>query len=276
MLILVPALAFISCSSEDDDLQPSMADVNGFLPAADDQSETAKLQREFFQRTGVYLLFSDKLSSTGIDGNPEELDIAYSIFGFSSYSYDYKYKFITDIESQRKAAADVEEYLLKRMSGKSKPFSVLLVNDCTYNYYGKVKTQGNILGARAYMFNLKDVTDGRSYYDDLIASIVQDKYKKLTDEEKAPFLDISRPYYGQNTLDPLTDQELWDLGFFKYYLGWDDGWDFPYISTDESEWFKNIFLYTREEFQEKYGSSATMIKKYNALMDIIKNMGFDL
>lgn len=57
LALCVASMAMTACS-EDEDLTPSYKDVNGFEPAADDNSATAQLRRDFFKETGSYLLLT--------------------------------------------------------------------------------------------------------------------------------------------------------------------------------------------------------------------------
>ena len=106
---MMSATVLTSCS-DDEDISPSNAEVNAFAPAAADNSATAQLQREFYNETGVYLLFNDTL--TAVNGQqPELLDLGWTISG--SYGYSYTYKYITDIDAQRTAADGLKRTLLK-------------------------------------------------------------------------------------------------------------------------------------------------------------------
>ena len=134
-MAVVGVLALTACGGEDD-LTPSNAEVNGFAPAAGDNSATARLRNEFYKETGVFLLFNDTLCSTDTKGNPELFDAPYAMIGSGNDSYDYKYGYITDVAEQQKFADAMRKYLLNRL-GKAKPFSFLLVNDISYtNNYG--------------------------------------------------------------------------------------------------------------------------------------------
>ena len=168
---MMSATVLTSCS-DDEDTSPSNAEVNAFAPAAADNSATAQLQREFYNETGVYLLFNDTL--TVVNGQqPELLDLGWTISG--SYGYSYTYKYITDIDAQRTAADGLKRTLLKRL-GKSKPFSVLIVDDIAYESYGRLRHSTNVLGVRCYAFNLDEgaeLDDIDGYFSDMFLAIVK-------------------------------------------------------------------------------------------------------
>ena len=72
--------------------------------------------------------------------------------------------------------------------------------------------------------------------------------------------------------DP-TEEELWDYGFFEY----NDMWGyFYYESSDLKLWVNKVISMSRAEFEATYGSSATMMNKYEALVSVIKKIGIKL
>ncbi|MGN0280864.1 MAG: hypothetical protein ACI4B3_01000 [Prevotella sp.] len=276
LAVLMTTAPLLTSCSDDEDTSPSNVEVNGFAPAANDNSATAQLQREFFNETGVYLLFSDTL--TAVNGQqPELLDLGWTISG--SYGYKYTFKYITDIDAQRKAADGLKHSLLTRL-GKSKPFSVLLADDIAYESYGRLRHSTNVLGVRCYAFNLDDgeeLEDIDGFFSGMFLTIVKDVLDRNSDKLD-PFYAFSEEYYGEDLdyfgWDSLTEQETWDLGFFRYYSSW--GVYFPYKSGDLSDWLNAVTSMSREEFEATYGSSATMMNKFETLVGIIESLGIEL
>lgn len=273
-MLMMSATVLTSCS-DDEDTSPSNAEVNAFAPAAADNSATAQLQREFYNETGVYLLFNDTL--TVVNGQqPELLDLGWTLSG--SYGYNYSYKYITDIEAQRQAAEAVKIHVVERL-GDAKPFSIMLTDDISYLSYGKVKHSSMVLGNRCYAFNLDDgyaLDDPDAFFGNLFTSMVQSILEKYSTELE-PFYNISSDYYGEYIedygLDNPTEEELWDFGFFEY----DDWWgSFYFKNTDFKQWVKKVTTMTRSEFEATYGSSATMMNKYEALVSVIEKIGIKL
>ncbi len=79
-MAVVGVLALTACGGEDD-LTPSNAEVNGFAPAAGDNSATARLRNEFYKETGAYLLFND-ISYTNYYGGTSHVDYLLATRGF--------------------------------------------------------------------------------------------------------------------------------------------------------------------------------------------------
>ncbi|MGI6232607.1 MAG: hypothetical protein ACOYJF_07140 [Prevotella sp.] len=268
-----------ACSSEDD-LTPSNADINGFAPAEDDNSLTAQIRNNFYEATGAYLLFTDTLTSQGSNGKPELLDISYSLVGSSSvYSEDYKYSYITDPTEQQKAADLVKNYLVPRL-GKAVPNAFFLVNDISYPYGSRTRHTSYLLGTRAYALSMDDgaaYEQPDSFAIQLLKDIILDRIDRLGDDEKAEFLAFSEDYYYNDLeVDSLTDQEIWDLGMFYYVEDEYFGSYYYGESTDWKLWVEAVLEYTPEAFEQKYGSSAVMLSKFNIIRNLILDMGFTI
>lgn len=284
------SLLFSACSDSEDNT-PSLADVNIFEPAPDDQSETAQIRREFFGLTGSYLLFTDTLrtivSGQSLDGSAtqrtELLDImAYSMLGFGE-STTYRYGYITSPDSQRMAADLVRTYLVPRL-GKACPFSFLLLNRITQYDSSLRKDVGvsKLLGLRAYAISLADgeaYTQPDDYFRAMVGDMVRSKVQTLTAEDLDAFYAFSRSYYGEDeshfglSTSRSADTEMYPFGFFSdvYY------YRFPDASYDLRQWLAIVLTYTRDRFLQLYGSQPIMVGKYDALRAIItEDLGYVL
>lgn len=283
MLAMVAlSLGFASCDSSDEDVTPSHADVvNGFAPAANDNSETAQIRRDFYSKTGSYLIFSDTLVSKNLEGKPELLDHNWAIFGSQSfYDYDYKYVYITDPARQRKVADDVEKYLVKKL-GKARPFSYFLVDEVYYDYYGSKRIVKNLLGMRTYLLTVcPEGQDPESFYGDIFMSIVIDKFNRLDASITKAFTeDVENLYYEYFEDHGLPEdgpiENAWEYGFLSYVDGY--YWDyFPKKENDTKEWLQTLVSMSSEEFETKYGAYPILMKRYKALTKILSDLGIEL
>lgn len=293
-LLALSALAIIPSCSDDENLTPTNADINGFAPAADDNSTTAQIRNDFFKATGAYLLFTDTLVSKSSNGKPELFDATYSITGSASVStdlsnYDYKYVYITNHEKQRMAAATIREYLVSKL-GKQLPFSFFLVDDAYYQYTtwsGSIRTTHlpMLIAPRGYVISTQDgllYQNPDSLVSTLLSDIVIDKIKKADDAVTAQFYAYSKDYYGADfsdfnlNLDDFEDNPtlIWNYGMFTYGNYW--GGYFYNQNNDTNSWVKAVLAQDRETFAKTYGSSATMMAKYDALKKVISDMGFNI
>lgn len=292
-LYFLAVLLFVSCS-DDDNLTPSNADINGFAPAADDNSATARIRNDFFNATGTYLLFSDTLVSKSSNGEPELFDATWSITGSSSVStdiddYDYNYSYITSTDKQRQAANTIREHLVSKL-GKQLPFSFLLVDDVYYKYTtwsGSVRTTHlpMLIAPRGYVISTQDgllYQNPDSLVNTLIADMVITKIQKADASVTEPFLSFSSQYYGQDfediglSLDDFEDDEtyIWNYGMFSYGDWW--GGYFYSQKRDIQDWVGIMLAQDRDTFAKTYGSSSVMMSKYDALKQVIRNMGFNI
>lgn len=276
------SLGFVSCDNGDEDVTPSHADaVNGFAPADNDNSETAQIRRDFYSKTGSFLIFSDTLTTKNLEGKPELLDHNWAIFGSQSfYDYDYKFGYITDPARQRKVADDVEKYLVKRL-GKARPFSYFLVDEVYYDYYGSKKVVKNLLGMRTYLLTAcPEGQDAESFYGNIFVSIVIDKFNRLDASVTKDFTeDVANFYYGYFEDYDLPEdgpiENAWEYGFLSYMDGY--YWDqFPSKENDMKEWLQTLISMTSEEFEAKYGAYPILMKRYKALTRIISDLGIEL
>lgn len=293
LLALLTLAAFPSCD-DDDDLTPSNADINGFAPAAGDNSATAQIRNDFFSATGAYLLFTDTLVSHSSNGQPELFDATYSITNSAAVStdldsYDYRYVYITDAAMQRQAANTLRQSLVAKL-GRQLPFSFLLVDDIYYTYttWSGATRQRHLpmlIAPRGYVISTQDgllYQNPDSLVNTLLADLVTARINKASDELTAQFYSYSKDYYGEDfddlglNGDDFDDDPtlIWNYGMFRYGSFW--GGYFYSQSTDVGDWVEAVLTQDRDTFAQTYGSSAVMMAKYDALKELIRNMGFNI
>ena len=211
----------VSCAKEED-LSPSPASRNYFLPDESSTDPESLLRREFFGKEDCYLLFNDTLRHeyVGNDmfGNAkyftELVDPTYTLTGSSSDAYTFSY--LENIESKIKGAEFIKNDLLKHLSKSLRPFSWLVVNeilnytssDGTYNYNFN---SDYVLGNRCLtiaLSPLRDLTDEE--YDkkktEILGLIVSDKLNKNYAEALDDFTSGVSSYYS-NYMDSYPSDE---------------------------------------------------------------------
>lgn len=295
LLLALATLAIVpACDDEDGDLTPSNADINGFAPAEGDNSATAQIRNDFFSATGSYLLFTDTLVSHSSNGQPELFDASYSVTSSSTVStgiddYSYRYVYITGADMQRQAASTLRQSLVAKL-GRQLPFSFLLVDDIYYNYttWSGATRQRHLpmlIAPRGYVISTQDgllYQNADSLVNTLLADLVTARIGKASDDLTASFFAFSKDYYGEDfddlglSLDDFDDDPtlIWNYGMFSYGDYW--GGYFYSQSKDISDWVVAVLEQDRDTFAETYGSSATMMAKYDALKELIRNMGFNI
>ena len=125
----------------------------------------------------------------------------------------------------------------------------------------------------------EDDFDIDGYFSDMFLAIVKNVLDRNS-EKLDPFYAFSEEYYGEDLetfgWESLTEQETWDLGFFEYNESSYWGNYFPYKSGDLQDWIEAVTTMSRAEFEAAYGSSATMMNKYETLVGIIESLGIEL
>lgn len=305
VLVALMGLALGACS-ESEDTTPSHIDENGFAPSDADGSAEASLRRDFYDQTGVYLLFNDTLSvrQTGMDsyGNPiydvKLVDIDYNMTGSSIDYYRYTYDYIQDEALMRKAALLLQEKLLSRL-GTMCPYSVLLANEISQwtqnssgewvltkedSYYGTSPHPLYRLGTRCYAFSLNHgaAFEDPHYFDNMLSAIVIDKIGVKGDDFLADFRAVVENY--DNLTDDWTDKEelgyelgrnielAHQLGFLtdnRYYY-------FPSVEIDRNDYVKAVFTYTDSEFEEQFGQYPYCMEKFKIMKRLILSLGVKL
>lgn len=279
------ALSMLTACGGENDLTPSNADVNGFAPAADDNSATAQLRNAFYKATGIFLLFNDTLTSTDTKGRPELFDATYAMIGSVSNSQDYRYSYITDVADQQRFSEAVKTYLLNKL-GKARPFSFLLVNDISYvNYNGSTKHVDYLLAPRGYVLSTDNgqmYDDPEGYFSDMLANIVVDKFERQASAVTDPFYAYGKTLYGNDLndhdIDATEENVEWQYGFLEKFESFWSATDyyFPDRQRDLQDWVNVVLTMTRDEFVAKYGSQQVMVNKFDTIKGIIEQMGFNI
>ena len=288
-------MALNACSHDDEDVSPSYADQNRFSPAADDNSQTAVLRRDFFDKVGSYLIFNDTLKhvENGKDAygntiwNTEMVDLDYSQLGTSS-SYVYTFKYLTDYDSQSKAVQLLESKLAPRL-GKAVPYSFLLVDSITRwtQSHGQlvVVSKRNVphptyvLGSRCYAIRMnggKAFTDD-TYFDVIFAQIVADKLSHTTNEKLTKFYSYGEKYYSAHK-DELgyklggsdeNDSIAKSLGFWE-----DHNYYFFAVKKYDLQYFQEaLFKYSVAEVEQMYAGFPLVIERFKLLREVVEEMG---
>lgn len=288
------------CSSAED-TTPSYIDENVFAPKDDDNSAEANLRRDYFDKTGCYLLFNDTLSvkQKGVDyyGQPiydiQTVDVDFSSFAGNTTTYRYTYEYIKDEASKKKAADFLQEQVLSRL-GSLKPYSVLLVNGMSQwetnkygewvltdedSYYGTSPHPKYRLGTRCYVFSVENgqAFEYPDFFGTVLLEIVKSKISSKGDAYLTDFTSLVDNY------DNLTYDYKDDLG---YDLGKNDElarslgflndnnyYFFPSKTKDLNAYLEAVFDYSVEEFEAIYADYPICIARFKLMREKILALG---
>ncbi|WP_289157880.1 hypothetical protein [uncultured Muribaculum sp.] len=290
------AFTFSSCSDSEDNLTPSPAMPNYFEPAASDNSAEAQLRRDFYGRTGIYLLFNDTLAyytdEYGVD-RAETVDFSWNFTGDASREYSFEY--IAD-ENKADIAARIEKYFVPYINfegGAMKPYSITLFDKISYynSYQDKFNSLTFVNCWRSFgiatndWVEIESEEEAKAMGKNLLRKFVDEKITIYSSEVEDFFdicYDLYYSYPAAEFPDWVDDQDItlvYEAGFLTYYP---DTWDydpeydaFP-TETSDLRLFKDaIFNEDEAEFREKWADYPIIILKYEILKNILTNLGID-
>lgn len=300
-IALILLLGLGACTKEDD-LKPSGARDDYFTILSDTTPEL-KLRKEFYEKTGVHLLFNDTLrheqEGTYADGSPyyvtELLDLGYSL---SATDDLIRWTLLTDYEDQKKAAEIVFKYILPHMTGSMKPYSVWMLRELKkYAYFSSDPWQSAYYynGMRSLALNYGEMA---SLSEDEIKKICQEEifcdmiYSTIKDLDLSEFYSYCNKYYSYNFTDhgysefveDTPEEEVknfvYRLGFLSYekrYNIWGTVFQ-RYIFTNKTkdleDYIKCLLTLTDEEDWKKWEMYPVVYKKLEILKELVEGLGY--
>lgn len=298
-LMLVAGLQFCACSDDDENLTPSGINDDYFSVPADATDPESVLRREFFEKTGVHLLFTDVLRKdiiTDADGNKVEkeitIDFDWNLNSEGSVSY-YQWELIpeSDMESKRKVADLFVSDILPHIKGTSmSPFSVLLFDNLEVRESSKKpwKKGYALPNWRCLGLNASDWLEAES--DDEIKAASAELCKGLVSSKFTYRSDMASEWMdlsydggsGEYIVDCIDDWDrditkVYELGFMDYDPNWKGKLKYdslPYASDDFEMFFDAIFDRSREDFEAEFGEYPKIMEKYNLMVSLIEQTGY--
>ena len=293
---MVLASLVVSGCSDEETLTPGPTFPNYFEVDASDNSPEAQLRRDFYDRTGIYLIFNEVLATyTDVDGieKVEKVDFDWNLT--SDFEQFYRFTYLEDYEKEARVASMVEKYLLPYINikgGTFRPFSILITESIEVDSYNDNDWRSkNYLSCwRCFAVNGNDWLDlsddeAKAFGRSLIRKIVDDNIPSYS-PELDDFYAISGEYYDSypaeafpGWMDYQDVTLIYEAGFLTYYpdsYGDPDYDNFPYESTDFRLFKDAIFDEDEAEFREKWADYPKIIEKYEILKQIIENLGLNL
>lgn len=288
--ILLGALAWVSCEKEDD-LIPSKQRDDYFSVSASDtvNNPEAALRYHFYEKNKMHLLFNDTLRhenrGTYNDGTPywftEVIDLGYSI---ESEGADFQFEYLTDLDEQKKGVEFAEKYILPHLSGKMRPYSLLLLKNLEeYDDYEEEFVESYAYtGMRCMALNvgsvleLEDEEDIAECSADIFYNMVSAKIKSWDKEAMEDFYFFCDEYYYED-YDVFFDSSkkpeieiLWEYGFLDGKKKW-----FYKKSEDLDSYLKALFYWEEDEtIEEYYAGYDIVLKKFSILKNLIESNGY--
>lgn len=300
LLIFVAILGLLSSCADSEDTTPSYADQNLFAPSDDDQSETAQIERNFYKDNGCYLLFNDTLKKeqNGVDayGNPiwklQLVDVGYPVIGDVGASYEYTYKYLTDVEQQKKAANLVQEKIAKVL-GKGCPYSFLVVDSiytwtyrngqrqlATVNSWSTQLLENRYLnGTRCVALSLcgDKAYNDEDFFQEIILEIVYSKLSRVDPAKLKDFYSTGLPYYQVYKRDlgyayEVDDDQARQFGFWSDY----NMYFFATKSDDLRKFSDAVCTYSLDEAKKMMQNYPLVIKRFEMIRNLLISLGVNL
>ena len=285
---------FAACAEEDVPLVGYDDPADWFSPAPGAMDETSVLRREFFNKTGSYLLFNDtvqhNLLGYNINGDPvyftELLSIGYTVGAQNAEQTVYTYEYLQDIESQREAVKYLEENILVHMSNKIKPYSWFLANRITGKYDNQTLNPYCVAGQRSIAIScylVKSLSGSRlQQFNTQVLQIIINRLVENHQAEFTDFYSVSSAYYSgvfTANSDAENTEILRSCGFLcrgKNPYNIDANGYYPDNVTDLRYFARLLVSYTPEQLEKLYGQYPKVMEKLEILRHTLEELGFNI
>ena len=276
-----------SCGKEDS-LVPNETQKNYFIISPDATDPVSVLRREFRERNEVHLLFNDTLcheqQGTNTEGIPiwytEILDLSYSLTSGGDELYlDY----LTGQSEMKEGIHFIETYMIPRLASPLRPYSILLVNQLSENYYGTIRAIDYYLGYRCLALSVGNIAEmneqeKRDFFSPIFGEIISKKINNVPAAVMEKFYTFSKEFYGKTyAAAGVPEDENYVYDYDKVYSrGLLRAYYNLFISADYdlSDYIEALFNTSEEEFKNKYAAYPIIGEKYDVLKQIISDLGF--
>ena len=275
---MILAGCLFSCEKEK--LTPSKA-RNPFAPDPEATDATSKLRRDFYEKTGCFLLFNDTLrheyKGLNASGEPyydtELLAMDWDLGAVKS-GHTLRFEYLNQEQQQKAYDFLVNDlyYVIKTM-----PYSILVVNKMELSvedFYTGERTwvpQTFDMNSRCLAIAIEGLfgdVEPMEFAQDLCCAIIFGSFggsetNYWEGSEAIEFLNVNiwdydypKFWYGVTTLE-----DLYPYGF----IADTNGDNLPTAVQDACAYIKAILFMTDQEFREKYGMYYQVMQKYEIM-----------
>lgn len=289
VFIVLMAAGLLSCSKEEwfENLQP---EINFFAVPEDATGEEAELRRDFFETTGVYLLFNDTLGVRETPTLSGETASDLQIINFfwnmnpgDSYQDSLSFVYYQEEAQKEAAAAFLQDEILSNLPELFYPYSILLLDRCihftnAYGSYDPIVDISTFPALQSTAVALGDIahlsaSEQKSLRSEVSGKLVTSRIDLIPDEEFTVFYSYSEGYYNLYTWELPSPYEL--AGFLDtYYYAW--GVTFNSHEYDKLAFAEKVFELTEEEFRETYSAYPLVIAKMEEMVKILNQYGVNV
>lgn len=294
-IIFILFAFIISACGKEEVLKPFVDTSNPFQLSDASNTPIDLLRKDFYKKTGIYLLINDTLNrlKIGVDkeGNSiyknETLSLGYGITSASKTKYDYKY--ISNIDTLKLCIDYMTKRILPAIPKRMQPYSILITENIYENFYRveKGETDGYysryqvdfLNGPRCTAFAFDKIfrkkLSEESYKLNYLSSFIE---KKLKQDKKSleTFFSYGKVYYGKTVVKKTAKiKDFKDVGILSgrnYYVTI----RFNSSEHDLREFVKQYLGNTKEDFYKKYQKYPIVINKYDIISKLISKLGFKI
>ena len=287
ILGFVIAVCLWACSKED---WPSndQLEVNFFAVPEGATGEEAELRRKFFDKTGVYLLFSDTLGCRNITTLSGETIVEWQVVdlmwnmntnSFADSLGFFPYQVIWKKEA---AAKFVQDELLTGLPELFYPYSILLTERLVLfeNFYGTY-VPGEVAvysGMQATAIALGDIAtasdeEKETLKNEIMKAMIVNNLSLIKDSDLAVFYSYSTDYYDISSWNVPFPVE--SVGFLPTYAS---SWmvTFNTKSLDVLAYVEEIFNLSETKFRETYAEYSVVIEKMEEMVKVLRKYGVNV
>ncbi|MDY4042813.1 MAG: hypothetical protein SOY65_03280 [Marinifilaceae bacterium] len=270
---------FYACSKEED-VTPSGLDQNIFASPDFSSEEEWAIRCDFFEQTGVYLIFNDSLcyrnvtTPQGTYPMCEMLNLQYEITSWAAH--DIEYTLLTDIREKEEMAHVLANEVLTMLPKELYPYAFFVADDFLFGMSTGWFNEPLIATAswgcyRATIVGTNDFlemneTERYRYKRSILRGILIKTWSLLDESVYDEFFAYCEGLYG----------EYHDYSESVMELGWLDVCsDFDYYEKeyDMMGYIMEIFSMTNEEFEQKYAKYPIVLQKQDALVRVLERLG---
>lgn len=287
ILGFVIAVCLWACSKED---WPSndQLEVNFFAVPEGATGEEAELRRKFFDKTGVYLLFSDTLGCRNITTLSGETIVEWQVvdlmWNMNTNSFADSLGFFPyQVIGKKEAAAKfVQDELLTGLPELFYPYSILLTERLVLfeNFYGTY-VPGEVAvysGMQATAIALGDIAtasdeEKETLKNEIMKAMIVNNLSLIKDSDLAVFYSYSTDYYDISSWNVPSPVE--SVGFLPTYAS---SWmvTFNTKSLDVLAYVEEIFNLSETKFRETYAEYSVVIEKMEEMVKVLRKYGVNV
>lgn len=289
LFVLAVAAGLCSCAKEDwfENIQP---EINFFAVPENATGEEADLKREFYNETGIYLLFNDTLGMRETTTLSGEIAIDYKTVDFfwnmttgETYVDSLRLYYYKDIMHKRSAAQFVQDNILTNLPESFCPYSILLLDSLVFfqNSSGIYESGESIITLPALQcmaIAVGDVTqltqeDVLHIQTEILQEVVVSRITLIPEEEFEVFYSYSEEYYDIYTF--TVPKPVQSVGFLETYS---NDWtiDFNTREYDKLAFVERVFELSETEFRTVYEEYPIVIAKMEELVRILNKYGVNV